>query len=174
MGEAGVGRAPASRLGTCGRTREDARVTLEEQRTLAAGLFNAVWRLLDKPDRTPDEDDEMLHAAHASRYHWIRAGTRVNAARGEWQCSRVYAVLGRAEPALHHARRCLELCESEPGELDEFDLPFAYEALARAHAVAGDRDAAGEWLARARAAGAAIADEDDRALLEGDLRTIEA
>jgi hypothetical protein len=147
-------------------------LNVEEQRTLAAELFNAVWRLLEKPDRTPDEDDEMLHAAHASRYHWIRAGTRVNAARGEWQCSRVYAVLGRPEPALHHARRCLELCESVVDDLDEFDLPFAYEALARAYAVAGDEEQARHWLARARAAGEAVSDEDDRALLEADLGTI--
>jgi tetratricopeptide (TPR) repeat protein len=147
-------------------------VNVEEQRTLAAELFNGAWRLLEKPDRTPDEDDEMLHAAHASRYHWIRAGTRVNAARGEWQCSRVYAVLGRPEPALHHARRCLELCESAPDELDEFDLPFAYEALARAHAVAGDEQEARHWIAKARAAAEAISDEDDRALLEVDLETI--
>ena len=114
----------------------------------------------------------MLHAAHASRYHWIRAGTRVNAARGEWQCSRVYAVLGRPEPSLHHARRCLELCESVVDDLDEFDLPFAYEALARAHAVAGDEAEARHWIARARAAGDGISDEDDRALLEADLATI--
>ena len=147
-------------------------MNVEDQRTLAAELFNATWRLLDKPERTPDEDDEMLHAAHASRYHWIRVGTRVNAARGEWQCSRVYAVLGRPEPALHHARRCLELCESAAGDLDEFDLPFAYEALARAHAVAGDEEEARHWIARARAAGEAISDEDDRVLLEADLETI--
>ena len=147
-------------------------MNVEEQRTLAAELFNATWRLLDKPERTPDEDDEMLHAAHASRYHWIRAGTRVNAARGEWQCSRVYAVLGRAEPALHHARRCLDLCESVADDLDEFDLPFAYEALARAHAVAGDEEEARHWVARSRAAAEAISDEDDRALLEADLETI--
>jgi hypothetical protein len=147
-------------------------LNVEEQRTLASELFNSTWRLLEKPDRTPDEEDEMLHAAHASRYHWIRAGTRVNAARGEWQCSRVYAVLGRPEPALHHARRCLELCESVIDDLDEFDLPFAYEALARAHAVADDEEEARHWLARARDAGEAISDEDDRALLEADLETI--
>jgi lipopolysaccharide biosynthesis regulator YciM len=147
-------------------------MNVEEQRTLAAGLFNAVWRLLEKPDRTPEEDDEMLHGAHASRYHWIRAGTRVNAARGEWQCSRVYSVLGRAEPALYHARRCLELCESVVDDLDEFDLPFAYEALARAYAVAGDEEQARHWVARARAAGEGISDEDDRVLLEADLETI--
>ncbi len=80
-------------------------------RQLAVDLFNSVWTLLERTDRSTAEDDDMLHAAHASRHHWGEVGEPVNLARGEWQCSRVYAVLGRAEPALWHARRCLALCE---------------------------------------------------------------
>jgi hypothetical protein len=110
----------------------------------------------------------MVHAAHASALHWSNVGAPVNAVRGEWQCSRVYAVLGRAEPSLHHARRCLELSEAAP-DLEEFDLPFAYEAMARALAVAGDRDAARDYLARGREAAAGIADAEDRAIVERDL-----
>lgn len=132
-----------------------------------------MWTLLDKPGRSAADDDEMVHAAHASAYHWSLVGTVANRVRSEWQCSRVYAVLGRAESALHHARRCLELAESAPSELEEFDLPFAFEAMARAHAVAGDEAHAREWLARAQAAGEEIGDEDDRALLAADLATIE-
>ncbi|MGH2998201.1 MAG: hypothetical protein ACRDNM_02790 [Gaiellaceae bacterium] len=113
-----------------------------------------------------------MHAAHASAYYWLEVGNAANRARSEWQCSRVYAVLGRAEPSLHHARRCLEICESAPDEIEEFDLPFAYEALSRAHAVAGNMAESREWLARARAAGEKIVDEDDRVLLESDLATI--
>ena len=70
-----------------------------EQRRLAAGLFNRVWELLEKADRTADDDDEMVNAAHASRYHWGETGEPVHRARGDWQCSRVYAVLGRPEPS---------------------------------------------------------------------------
>ena len=84
----------------------------------------------------------------------------------------MYTVLGHAQPALRHARRCLELAESAPGELEEFDLPFAYEAMARAHALAGDETEARSWLARAREGTAEVADEDDRALLEADLATV--
>jgi DNA-binding transcriptional MerR regulator len=65
------------------------------RRQLAVDLFNHVWSLLETPDRTPMQDDEMLHAAHASRFHWGEVGEPANLARGEWQCSRVYAVLGR-------------------------------------------------------------------------------
>jgi hypothetical protein len=114
----------------------------EEERALAVALFNHTWSLLDLETRTQEQDDEMLHAAHASGFHWGRVGQPVNRARAEWQCSRVYAVLGRAEPALHHGRRSLEICRAHEDELEEFDLPFAHEALARAQLIAGDPAAA--------------------------------
>ena len=53
------------------------------QRKAAADLFNQTWELIDKPDRTPDDDLEMIHLAHASRALWKKVGTEVNLARGE-------------------------------------------------------------------------------------------
>ena len=104
----------------------------------------------------------MIHAAHASRLHWDVIGLPVNRARGEWLCSRVYAVLGRGEPALWHARRCLEILEAGGEGIEDWDLPAAYEALARAHAVAGRRDEADAWRSRAREGLARVADAEDR------------
>jgi hypothetical protein len=141
------------------------------RRALAAELFNHVWTLIELPNRTAGQDDEMVHAAHASRYHWGEVGAAVNLARGEWQCSRVYAVLGRAEPALHHARRCVELNEANP-EREDWDLASAYEAMARASAVAGDAIAAREWRARAEAELPRIAEAEDRQIIEQDLATL--
>jgi hypothetical protein len=112
----------------------------------------------------------MVHAAHASRFHWGEVGAPVNLARGEWQISRVYAVLGRAEPALFHARRCLDLC-LEHG-IGDFDLAFAYEALARASAVAGRPADREQYCTLACAAGAQIAEQDDRDIFFADLATI--
>lgn len=140
------------------------------RRKLAADLFNHTWTLLEKPDRTPDEDDEMIHAAHASRFHWGEVGDAIHRARGEWQCARVYSVLGRAEPALWHARRCLAIHESI-GSTD-WDMASAYEAMARAHLVAGDSEQAARWKARAIAALDGISDADDREIIEGDLATL--
>ncbi len=141
-------------------------------RALGAALFNHTWTLLEKPDRTPAETDEMIHAAHASRFHWSRAdgAEAVNLARGEWQCSRVYATLGRGEPALWHARRCLAYNEAVGA--GDWDIAAAFEALARASAVAGDPVAAAAWKAKAVAALDAIADQDDRELIEGDIATL--
>jgi hypothetical protein len=145
-------------------------VEREEQRQLGVDLFNHVWTLLEQPERTPEEGDEMIHSAHASAHHWRQVGVPENFARSEWQCSRVYAVLGRAEPALWHARRCLEICE-EHG-IRDWDVGFAYEALARAHAVAGDEGERDRYLALARDAAAAVAEDEDRELLLADLATI--
>ena len=143
-------------------------------RQLGVDLFNHVWSLIEKPDRSAAETDEMIHAAHASRYHWSKAGTVVNLARGEWQCARVYSVLGRGEPALWHAGRCVELAEAAvaAGEAESWDVPAAYEAMARASAVAGDRTAALEWRERAREAVAGITGAEDREIIEGDIATL--
>jgi hypothetical protein len=140
-------------------------------RRLGVDLFNYTWTFLDKADRTPEEDDAMIHASYASRYHWSKASDEAkHQARGEWQLSRVFAVLGRAEPALYHARRCVEWCGR--GEVEDWDTPFAYEALARAHGVAGDWDEAEGCEAKARELGGQIAEADDRELLESDLATL--
>ncbi len=151
-------------------TEEREAIPPEVHRRLAVDLFNEVWRLLDARSRSVEDDERMLHAAHASRHHWGEVGERVNLARGEWQCSRVYSTLGRPEPAIHHARRSLELCEQ--GGVEDFDLAFAYEALARAHAVAGEVEEAGRFLRMARDAGDAIAEEDDRAVFFDELSTV--
>ena len=144
----------------------------EAQRQLGVDLFNKTSTLMEKTDRTRDDDDEMLHCAHASAYHWTQVGTAANRSRSEWQCSRVYAVLGRVEPALHHARRCLEIVEANPDDMKDWDLPAAYEAMARAHMVAGDTEETRRYAELGRAATAKIADEDDRAVIEADFATI--
>lgn len=47
---------------------------LEWQRRFAASAFNRAWELIDRPDRSSDEDMEMLASAFASRFHWDRVG----------------------------------------------------------------------------------------------------
>lgn len=151
-------------------TMTDTGTEVTDERRLAASLFNATWTLLEKEGRTRGEDDAMLHMAHASRHHWGQVGHPPNLGRGEWQCSRVYAVLGRAEPCLHHARRYLEICQ-ENGIAD-WDLAFAYEALARGHAIAGDAEQARAFTEQALAAAEDIAADDDRELVFSDLESI--
>jgi hypothetical protein len=137
-----------------------------DHRQLGVDLFNEVWRLM----KSREDDDRMIHAAHASRFHWGEAPecNPENLARGEWQISRVYTVVGLAEPALRHAQRCLALCEANA--LGDWDLAYAYEAIARAHKTAGRLREADEY--KKLAAQAPIAEDDDREQLEQDLATL--
>jgi DNA-binding transcriptional MerR regulator len=147
------------------------------RRALAAGLYNRCWELLEIPDRTPEQDAELIHTAHASRYHWGEiADTPARIWRGEWMCSRVYSVLGRAEPALWHARRAVMLVETtadaEDPAVEAWDRPAVYEGMARASFVAGDAAEGAAWKARAKELAAAIADADDREIIERDLASL--
>lgn len=142
------------------------------ERAIAVDLFHHVWSLLDKPQRTLEEDAAMIHAAHASLHHWMRVGEPLNFARGEWQVSRVYAVLGRAEPALWHAKRSLAICEAHG--IGDFDIAFAHEAMARALAATGDAVKSREHADRARAFGEKIAEPDDREAFLKELATLPA
>jgi hypothetical protein len=144
----------------------------EEERQLAVDLFNRAWTLMETDERTSEQDDQLINTAHASAYHWTQVGTPANRARSEWQLSRVYVVLGRVEPALHHARRCREICDASPEAMEDWDLPYAHEALARAHALAGEADEAGRHAAATRELAAGVAGAKDREHLEEDLATL--
>lgn len=140
------------------------------QRALAVSLFHRVWELLERADRTAADDQELVNAAHASRLHWTSIGTPRHLAIGDWQISRVYSTVGRPEPAVHHARLCLEnarLAIDEP-----WLLGSAYEGLARAYAAAGDRAAATEWKDKAVAQLELVTDRDDREIVEQDIASL--
>lgn len=64
----------------------------------------------------------------------------------------------------------LDLCR-ENGIAD-WDLAFAYEALARAHAIAGNLGIAREMTDLALATAEEIEDPEDRSMVLADLETI--
>ena len=133
----------------------------------AVNLFNFTWTLIDKPDRTPTDNDLMIHSAHASRYHWSMAGDVVNYLRGDWQIAHVYTLLKLPERALHFAQLCLRQCEVK--QIGDFDLAFAYEAVARAQACQGNLVEAEKFYRLAEAGAPEIAETDDRELFLSNL-----
>jgi hypothetical protein len=154
----------------CGEMMDESAPREDVHKKLAVDLFNLTWNLLDKKDRMKEEDDKMIHAAHASRFHWGEVGTPLEFERGEWQISRVYSVLKRSEPAIYHAQRCLEICKQQ--DIEDFDIAFAYEALARAYAIAGQRARCEENMEQARKAGEQIKKADDKKYFFSELETI--
>jgi len=146
---------------------------LKVHEKLAKECFNKTWELLEKTDRTPEEDNDMIHTVHASRYHWgvlvaNQQGTELNLQRGEWQIARVYTVLEREEPALYHANLCLKI--TRDNNIEDFDLAFAHEALARASVLAGNKKDYEKHLKLANEVGEKIKDKGDRDYFFEDLK----
>ena len=139
-------------------------------RYFAAECFNRAWDLIDKPDRTPEEDEDMIRLNQASLYHWSQREdcTNRNLSVGYWQASRIYALLGQADNARRYGELCLRYSQDE----DAFYLGYAYEALARAESVAGQGEKAARYLQDAHGQLAQISDAEERELLEKDLKTI--
>lgn len=132
-------------------------------RRFAAGLFNRTWELLDAPARTAAEDDELLAAAFASRYHWGPIGDAGNWAIGDGQIARAAAAIGLDEVAIRYATKALATAESEGWQ--DFRLASAHEVMARAYAAAGDGAARDRHLASARQALELLDDPEDRAVI---------
>jgi hypothetical protein len=140
-------------------------------RFFAKQYHGKTWELLDKKDRTPEENECLADYAHTSLAHWRVAGTAVNYQRGVWLLSRVYAELGDAELALAYARRTLELTEEHLDELEIFDQAFAFECMARAHALAGNVVEAQLYLKSAEQTGESIPEKEDRDVFFSELKS---
>jgi hypothetical protein len=128
----------------------------------AMDFHSKTWELLDKPQRTREDDDRMRDYAHAALAHWRTAGGALRHQRGEWMLAHVYAVLGNGALALEHAQRCFEILDANESEMEDFDRPYMYEAIARAQAVSGNPAEAKKFRELAKTAGEAIRDVEDR------------
>ena len=136
-------------------------------RKLAPMAFNRAWELLDQTELSGEEEEEMLSATFAQRYHWYEVGDARNWSIADWQISRVAAVLGYADLARRFGFRSLEVAQAH--NLGPFLEGFAHEAIARAAAVVDDVETFTEHLNEARALVGAIDDDDERSTLEADL-----
>lgn len=140
-------------------------------RKTAAHCFNRAWDYLEMKDRDPLDEQQMLHLAHASRFHWTLVGTPRNKAVGDWQISRVYAALNLPQLALQFAKSSLSLCEQH--DLEEI-LCTAHEAMARAYATASDYPSAKNHIKKAHELlNASKVDADDREIFQGQIRETE-
>jgi len=136
----------------------------------SANCFNEAWDLIQKRDRTRDDDEQMLLLAYASMWHWTQRPdcTPTKKSIGCWQLSRINAILGRADESRRYAQLSLEHSSEE----EPFFVGYAYEALARAELVANNRAKSKEFLAEAQRRAERVTDSEDKALLVSDLRSL--
>lgn len=142
-----------------------------EHKKIAIDCFNGTWDLIDLKDRTEADLLKMIHMAHASRYHWGEIGTPLEWSRGEWQISRVYALAKMGESALYHGNHALKYCLDNA--IDDFDLAFAYETIARAYSVLKDNAQKQAFIDKAREASDSIEQQEDKDYFLSELATIE-
>ena len=151
---------------------EDKNFTEAEAQLHFAKQFNGkTWELLDKQERTQEENELLVDYAHASLAHWRVVGTGVHLQRGAWMLARVNTVLGNTQLATQYAQRCLELTEQHKNLLADFDFAFAYECMARVQALTGNQAEALKYRDMADKAGATIKDEEDRQIFFDDFNS---
>jgi hypothetical protein len=144
----------------------------EAHKHFSVQCFNGAWVLLDKEDRTADEDGLLRETAHASLYHWLKRDDceASNVSIGLWQISRVHAVLGEGKLALHYATECVRVSELQ--KLPPFYRGYGYEAEARAALLTGDGGRAADALRVAQECAQAVENEEKQGLLQADLATL--
>jgi putative alpha-1,2-mannosidase len=148
-------------------------VTPDEHRAQGAAYFNAAWDLIETPNRTPEQDRDLLTLAFASRQHWIEAeGSAENLAVADWQIAHAASQLGLADLALTFARAAV--ARAEANDVPTWMKASAHEGLARAHATAGQTESFTYEADLARALLEKVADPEDRALIETQLASIPA
>jgi len=138
----------------------------------AADCFNKAWDLIEKPERTSEDDRLMVALNQASIFHWLNRAdcTSENLSVGFWQASRIQTLLGRADEARRHAETCLSYSHS----LKPFYVGYAYEALARAEFMAGDLATGEAHLQHAQRHAASIENKDHQTMLLKDLESLKA
>jgi tetratricopeptide (TPR) repeat protein len=135
------------------------------QRWFAIECNNAAWDLLEKPTRTADETERMLHAAHASMHHWLAVGNELNHLRGMVLLANVYAGAGLAEEAIRYAEQALALSDAVGDAQSAFDRATVQAAASRAYLLCGDAAHARAFFGLAQQAAEQL-DADDRQVFD--------
>ena len=140
------------------------------QRKFAAQANNRAWRLSESATRSPEEDEEMLQAAHTSMYFWKIVGSAGNRAHAAQLLAHVYALLKLPNPALHY------FAQAEPFFLDRdceaWEKACAYAVKASVAAAAGDTESHATSYREAERLIAALPDPEDREILDATFRVI--
>lgn len=146
-------------------------MTKEEYKKLGITYFNKTWDLIDKTDRTLEDDLMMINYTHSSRLNWELSGAPLlNIVRGEWQISHVYSLLNMGESALYHAKYVFD--KTIENGFDGFDLVFAYEAMAFAYKVLGNESFMNEFLEKGYNSIAQVPKQGDKDYCKSELDKI--
>jgi hypothetical protein len=138
----------------------------------ASTANNRAWTLSTTTTRTPEQDQEMLDLAHASAWHWRAIGTELHHMRATMLLAEVHALLGLGASATRYAKQMHTYFTSR--ETDDWELAFTHAITAHAAYAAGDLATHRSAYTQAVAALDAIADSEDRAIVNQTMAQIPA
>jgi hypothetical protein len=141
-------------------------------RWFAVECNNRAWHLADQKHRTDAENDELLNAAHAAAQHWHAIGTPLHGARATMLLAHAHAACGDGLLAIRYARTSHDYFMSN--ETPDWEIAFSHAVMAHAAAAAGNKQLHGVHYEAARAAGAAIEEDEDKAIFTASFATIPA
>lgn len=149
---------------------EPARDWTEAHRYFSAECFNRAWDLIDKTDRSPVDDLQMMARSAASLWHWSQRPdcTPRNLSIAYWQLARVFAILGHGELAKQFGEQSRDAAPAD----DWFCRAYAYESLARAAKVQNDRVAFDRYVEEAKKLAASVEDRQDQELIMSDINQL--
>jgi hypothetical protein len=140
------------------------------QRRLASQANNRAWTLAEATLRTPDQDEEMLQAAHAAMYFWKIVGNENALAHAAQLVAHVYALLGLPGPASHFMAKAKPFFLS--GKAEAWEVALGHAVAANVAAAQKDAEAHREHYAKAFELVAALTDPEERKTLEATLRIL--
>ena len=134
-------------------------------RWFAVEFNNAAWELVEKPDRSPEETQRMLHLAHAAALHWSAVGKPIHTERAECLLATVYASAGRLETAAMHLEYGLTLSDSGVDDEMPFDRVALLSCAANIYSRTPGNAEGARYGKLAKEALDQLPDADDRAVI---------
>ncbi|HEY2780077.1 MAG TPA: hypothetical protein VGI90_04860 [Steroidobacteraceae bacterium] len=140
------------------------------RRRFASRANNRAWTLSEQKSRTPQEDREMLDAAHASMHLWSTIGTARNVASAQLLLGQVHALLANAQYALPYAQAAHVYFTSNPSEPGQ--VAFSHAVMAAAAHSAGNSALHETHYLAAIALIGKLPNKEEKANLEATLNVI--
>ncbi|WP_109126349.1 hypothetical protein [Dyella sp. C11] len=140
------------------------------QRRLASQANNHAWTLAESPQRSPEEDEDMLHASHAAMYFWSMEGTPAQRAHAALLLAHVHALLRQPESAARYLARAWP--HFETGECAPWEMAFAHAVTANVAFANRDATAHARHYADAQTFADRMTDADTCAMFAATWRIV--
>ncbi|KPJ61580.1 MAG: hypothetical protein AMJ46_00275 [Latescibacteria bacterium DG_63] len=142
-------------------------------RHLSTDCFNKCWALMEKKNRTPENEEDMILLTHTSLWHWKQRDDcqPLNLSIAYWQLGRAYCLAKNTAMAKYYGQKCVEI--STEKSMPPFYVGYGYEVLAHASALEGNAREAEEYLRLANMELEKITIEKNKKLLKADLKKVE-